>query len=138
MDLDAGKLLLSPTRTYAPIVIPVLEQVREHIHGMIHCSGGAQTKVMKFVDNLHVVKDNLFPVPPLFRILQEQSETDWQEMYEVFNMGHRFEFYLPEEHAPIIIEIAKEFNVDAKIIGHVESSDKKQLTIKSEFGVFSY
>lgn len=138
LNMDAGKLLLSPTRTYAPIIIPVLKEIKKHIHGMIHCSGGAQTKVMKFVDNVHVIKDNLLPTPPLFRILQEQSGTDWDEMYEVFNMGHRFEIYLPEEYAQTIIDISKSFSVDAQIIGRVEASDTKKLTIKSEFGEFDY
>lgn len=138
LDVDAGKLILSPTRTYAPIIKPVLEEMREHIHGMIHCSGGAQTKVLKFVDNVHVIKDNMFKVPPMFKILQEQSETDWSEMYEVFNMGHRYEIYIPEQYAARIIEISKSFNVDAQIIGRVEAASEKKLTIKSEFGTFEY
>lgn len=138
LNTDAGKLLLSPTRTYAPIIVPVLKEIKPHIHGMIHCSGGAQTKVMKFVDKLHIIKDNMLPVPPLFRIIQEQSDTDWDEMYEVFNMGHRFEIYLPEEYAQTIIDIAKSFSVEAQIIGRVEASDRKRLTIKSEFGEFVY
>jgi phosphoribosylformylglycinamidine cyclo-ligase len=136
--MHAGKLLLSPTRTYAPVIIPVLSELRKKIHGMIHCSGGAQTKVMKFVDNLHIIKDNLFPIPPIFRMIHEQSGTDYQEMYEVFNMGHRFEIYLPEEHAQRIIDISTSFQVDARIIGRVEKSERKKLTIKSEFGVFTY
>ena len=138
MDIDAGKLLLSPTRTYTPIIIPLLKELRPYIHGMIHCSGGAQTKVMKFVKNLHVIKDNLFPVPPVFRLIQKQSQTQWYEMYEVFNMGHRFEIYLPEKFAQVVVDISKSFNVDAQIIGHVEAADSKKLTIKSEFGDFIY
>jgi phosphoribosylformylglycinamidine cyclo-ligase len=138
LNTDVGKLLLSPTRTFAPVIIPVLKELRPHIHGMIHCSGGAQTKVMKFVDNLHIIKDNLFPVPPIFRMIQEQSGTDYHEMYEVFNMGHRFEIYLSEEHAKTVIDIANSFSVDARIIGRVEASGRKRLTIKSEYGVFTY
>ncbi|NBC84125.1 MAG: phosphoribosylformylglycinamidine cyclo-ligase [Bacteroidetes bacterium] len=137
-DRDVGQLVLSPTRTYAPIVKQVLEKYRNEIHGMIHCSGGAQTKVMKFVDNLHIIKDNMFEVPPIFRLIQQQSQTDWQEMYEVFNMGHRFEFYVPGEIANDIINISKEYNVDAQIVGRVENAPKKLLTIKSEFGDFDY
>ncbi len=136
--LDAGKLVLSPTRTYAPVVKAVLDEHRGHIHGMIHCSGGAQTKIMHFIENLKVVKDNLFPIPPLFRTIQEQSGTDWSEMYKVFNMGHRFEFYVPQQYADSIISISKSFNIDARIVGHVEASDKASLTIKSEKGVFNY
>lgn len=135
---DFGKLVLSPTRTYAPIMIPVLKELRSQINGIIHCSGGAQTKVMKFVKDLHIIKDNLLPTPPLFKIIQQQSETDWDEMYEVFNMGHRMEIYLPEEHAQTIIDISKSFNVDAQIIGRVEAASSKKLTIKSEFGEFVY
>jgi phosphoribosylformylglycinamidine cyclo-ligase len=138
MSLDAGKLVLSPTRTYAPVVKPVLNELRKHIHGMIHCSGGAQTKVLKFVDGLHIIKNNLFPAPPLFKLIQEESDTDWSEMYEVFNMGHRFEIYLPAEYADIVINISKEFNVEAQIIGRVEEAARKKLTIKSEFGEFVY
>ena len=138
LELDMGKLVLSPTRTYAPVILRVLQEIRPHVHGMIHCSGGAQTKVLKFVDKLHIVKDNMFPVPKLFRIIQEQSDTEWNEMYEVFNMGHRFEIYLPEQYADVIIKIAKEFNIEAQIIGHVDKSDRKKLTIKSEFGEFVY
>lgn len=136
--LDAGKLVLSPTRTYAPVVKAVLDEHRGNIHGMIHCSGGAQTKIMHFIENLKVVKDNLFPIPPLFRTIQEQSGTDWAEMYKVFNMGHRFEFYVPQQYADSIISISKSFNIDARIVGHVEASDKASLTIKSEKGVFNY
>jgi phosphoribosylformylglycinamidine cyclo-ligase len=136
--MDAGRLLLSPTRTYAPIIVPVLKELRKNIHGMVHCSGGAQTKVLKFIENLHIIKDNMFPVPALFKMIQEQSETDYQEMYEVFNMGHRFEIYLPQEYAQTIIDISKSFHVDAQIIGRVEESARKKLTIKTEHGVFTY
>jgi phosphoribosylformylglycinamidine cyclo-ligase len=138
LGIHAGKMVLSPTRTYAPIVKPVLKEIRKQIHGMVHCSGGGQTKVMKFVENLHIIKDNLFPVPVLFKIIQDQSNADWDEMYEVFNMGHRFEFYLPEKYADVIINIAKDFKVDAKIIGRVEESNHKKLTIKGEFGEYEY
>ena len=136
--LTAGKLVLSPTRTYAPVIKKLLDLMRPRIHGMVHCSGGAQTKVMHFVENKHVVKDNLFPVPPLFRIIQEQSGTDWKEMYKVFNMGHRLEVYLSPEHAEEVIAISKSFNIDAQVVGRVEESDKKELIIKSEFGEFIY
>lgn len=137
--VDAGKLVLSPTRTYAPVVKKMLDVMRKEIHGMIHCSGGAQTKVMNFVDdNCHVIKDHLFALPPLFRVIQEQSNTDWQEMYKVFNMGHRFEVYLPADKAQQVIDISRSFNIDAQVIGHVEAGDHKQLTIKSEFGEFNY
>lgn len=135
---DAGKLILSPTRTYAPVAKVFLDELRPHIHGMVHCSGGAQTKVLHFVDNLHIIKDNLFPIPPLFKLIHEQSGTSWQEMYKVFNMGHRLEIYLDEQYAQRIIEIAQSFNIDAQIIGRVEKSDTKKLTIKSEFGEFMY
>lgn len=138
LNTDAAKMVLSPTRTYAPVIIKVLESIRHEIHGMVHCSGGGQTKVMHFVENLHVIKDNLFPLPPLFRIIQEQSGTPWSEMYKVFNMGHRFEIYTDEKNSQKIIEIASSFNIDAKVIGHCESSDSKRLTIKSEFGTFDY
>jgi phosphoribosylformylglycinamidine cyclo-ligase len=138
LGIDAGKLVLSPTRTYAPVIKEVLETLREKIHGMIHCSGGGQTKIMHFIDNIHVVKDNLFPLPHLFRIIQEQSGTAWDEMYRVFNMGHRFEIYTDPLSAEKIIDIASHFNLDAKIIGHCESSPAKKLTIKSEYGVFGY
>jgi phosphoribosylformylglycinamidine cyclo-ligase len=131
-------MVLSPTRTYAPVVKPILNEIRKQIHGMVHCSGGGQTKVMKFVDKLHIIKDNLFPVPDVFKIIQGQSDSDWDEMYEVFNMGHRFEFYLPEKYADLIIRIAKEFNIDAQIIGHVEESNHKKLTIRGEFGEYEY
>lgn len=136
--LDAGKLVLSPTRTYAPIIKKILDKHRSDIHGMVHCSGGAQTKVLHFVDNVHVIKNNLFPVPPLFKLIQEESKTDWQEMYKVFNMGHRMEIYCSEEIAASIIEISKSFNVDAQIVGRVETHEGKKLTIESEFGTFQY
>ncbi|WP_026704272.1 AIR synthase related protein [Flavobacterium soli] len=137
--IDAGKLVLSPTRTYAPIIKKILDKYTpKDIHGMVHCSGGAQTKVLHFVDNVHVIKDNLFPIPPLFKLIQEQSKTDWKEMYQVFNCGHRMELYVPENIAQDIIELSKSFNVDAQIVGRVETSDTKKLTIKSEFGVFEY
>jgi phosphoribosylformylglycinamidine cyclo-ligase len=138
LDLDAGKLVLSPTRTYAPVIIKVLETMRPEIHGMVHCSGGGQTKIMHFVDNLHIVKDKMFPVPPLFKIIQEQSDSPWLEMYKVFNMGHRFEIYTDEKNADEIISIAADFNLEAKIVGHCEASDKKRLTISSEMGTFEY
>jgi phosphoribosylformylglycinamidine cyclo-ligase len=138
LGIDAGKLVLSPTRTYAPVIKKVLDECRENIYGMIHCSGGAQTKVLHFVDGVHVIKDNMFSVPPLFKLIQEQSSTNWQEMYKVFNMGHRFELYVDEEAASKIIEISKSFNIDAKIIGRVEQFDGKKLTIESEFGKFEY
>ena len=136
--VTAGKLVLSPTRTYAPIIKTVLDSYRGQIHGMVHCSGGAQTKVLHFIDKLHIIKNNLFPVPPLFKLIQEESQTSWQEMYKVFNMGHRMELYVPEEIAEDLINISKSFGVDAQIIGHVEASDKKQVTIQSEFGEFVY
>lgn len=138
LELDMGKLVLSPTRTYAPVIKKVLENLHPHIHGLIHCSGGAQTKVLHFINNLHVVKDNLFDLPPLFRIIQEESQSSWQEMYKVFNMGHRMEIYLGEEHAQEIIAIAESFGVEAKIIGRVTAAEQKQVTIKSEFGTFTY
>ena len=136
--LDAGKLVLSPTRTYAPVVKKLLDALRPQIHGMIHCSGGAQTKILHFVENVHVVKDNMFPIPPLFRTIQEQSKTDWKEMYKVFNCGHRFEVYLPKEYAQQVIDISKSFGIDAQVIGRVEQSDHTHLTIHSEYGVFEY
>jgi phosphoribosylformylglycinamidine cyclo-ligase len=138
LEINEGKLVLSPTRTYAPVVKKILESIRPEIHGMIHCSGGGQTKIMHFIDNLHVIKNELFPVPPLFRIIQEQSSISWEEMYRVFNMGHRFEIYTDEKNADGIIKIASGFNLEAKIIGHCEASDKKKLTINSEFGTFEY
>jgi len=137
--IDAGQLVLSPTRTYAPIIKAILSKYNsDSIHGMVHCSGGAQTKILHFIDNLHIVKDNMFEVPPLFKLIQEQSKTDWKEMYQVFNSGHRMEIYVPAEVANDIIEISKSFNVDAQIVGRVEASETKKLTIKSEFGVFNY
>lgn len=136
--LDAGKLVLSPTRTYAPVIKALLDEMRPAIHGMVHCSGGAQTKVMHFVENKHVVKDNLFPVPPLFELIQKQSGTDWAEMYKVFNMGHRMEIYLAPEHATRVIEISRSFGIDAQIVGRVEDAPSNRLTIKSDKGVFEY
>ena len=137
--IDAGRLVLSPTRTYAPVVKKVLEKYTpKDIHGMVHCSGGAQTKVLHFVENVHVVKDNLFPVPPLFKLIQEQSKTDWKEMYQVFNCGHRMELYVPEAIAPDIIAISQSFGIAAQIVGRVEVSDTKKLTITSAYGVFEY
>jgi phosphoribosylformylglycinamidine cyclo-ligase len=136
--LDAGKLVLSPTRTYAPFVKQLLDVMRKDIHGMVHCSGGAQTKVLHFVENLHVIKDHLFPVPPLFKLIQEQSGTDWKEMYKVFNMGHRFEIYLSPEKAAEAADIAKGLGLEAQIVGRVEKADKTMLTIQSEFGTFIY
>lgn len=136
--LNAGKLVLSPTRTYAPVIKKILDEMRSQIHGMVHCSGGAQTKVMHFVGNVRVIKDNLFPVPPLFKTIQEQSHTEWSEMYKVFNMGHRMEIYVSPEEAEKVINISKTFAIDAQIVGHVEASDKKELIIKSEFGEFRY
>jgi phosphoribosylformylglycinamidine cyclo-ligase len=138
VPLDAGKLVLSPTRTYAPIIKKILDSHRNHIHGMVHCSGGAQTKVLHFVDNVHVVKDQLFETPPLFTLIQQQSGTDWKEMYKVFNMGHRMELYVNKEHAQEIINISKQFGVNAKIIGKVEKYQGKKLTIKSQHGEFVY
>ncbi|KAF2508338.1 phosphoribosylformylglycinamidine cyclo-ligase [Flavobacterium zhairuonense] len=137
--INAGQLVLSPTRTYAPIIKKILDKYTpKDIHGMVHCSGGAQTKILHFVKDLHVIKDNLFPVPPLFKLIQEQSKTDWKEMYQVFNCGHRMELYVPENIAQDIIEISKSFNVDAQIVGRVEASDDKKLTITSEYGTFNY
>ncbi len=136
--IDAGQLVLSPTRTYAPIITKMLEKHRENIHGMVHCSGGAQTKVLHFVDGVHVIKDNLFSTPPLFELIQAESGTDWKEMYKVFNMGHRMELYVPEEIAGDLIEISKSFNVDAQIVGRVEAHEGKKLTISSPHGEFTY
>lgn len=139
LGIDAGKLVLSPTRTYAPIVKSILDKYRSQIHGMIHCSGGAQTKILHFVDNLHIIKDNMFKIPPLFKIIQEESGTDWKEMYKVFNMGHRMEFYVSENIANDIINIAKKFEIEAQIVGRVEKSEKgKKLSIQSEYGSFEY
>lgn len=137
--IDAGKLVLSPTRTYAPVIRKILsEYTPKDIHGMVHCSGGAQTKVLHFVDNVHVIKDNLFPVPPLFQLIQQQSGTDWKEMYQVFNCGHRMELYVPENIADDIIGISRSFGINAQIVGRVAASASKKLTIKSEYGVFEY
>ena len=136
--LDAGKLVLSPTRTYAPIIKKILAKYRNQISGMIHCSGGAQTKVLHFVENMHIIKDNMFDLPPLFQLIQEESGTDWKEMYKVVNMGHRMELYVPEEITDDIINISKSFNVDAQVIGRVESFNGKKLTIDSNFGTFIY
>jgi len=137
--LDAGKLVLSPTRTYAPIIKKMLSKFNsEDIHGMVHCSGGAQTKILHFINDLHVIKDNLFPIPPLFKLIQEQSNTNWKEMYQVFNCGHRMELYVSPTIAEDLISISRSFKVDAQIVGRVENAAKKQLTIKSEFGEFNY
>ena len=137
--LDAGQLVLSPTRTYAPIIKDILSKyTSEDIHGMVHCSGGAQTKILHFIDNLHIVKDNLFAVPPLFKLIQEQSKTDWKEMYQVFNCGHRMEIYVSPEKAEEIIAISKSYNVNAQVVGRVEASDSKKLTIESPYGTFEY
>jgi phosphoribosylformylglycinamidine cyclo-ligase len=138
VPVDAGKLVLSPTRTYAPVIKAILDTCRSSIHGMVHCSGGAQTKVLHFVDDVHVIKDNLFPIPPLFKMIQEESGTDWKEMYKVFNMGHRMEIYLPESEAQQIIEIGKSFGIEARIIGRVEKMAGKQVTVRSEVGEFVY
>jgi phosphoribosylformylglycinamidine cyclo-ligase len=136
--VNVGQLILSPTRTYAPFAKTLLDELRPQIHGMVHCSGGAQTKVLHFIDNLHVIKDNLFPIPPLFKLIQAESGTSWQEMYKVFNMGHRLEVYLSEAHAQRVIEIAQSFGIEAQIIGHVEAHEGKKVTVKSEFGEFVY
>ena len=138
VDIDAGKLVLSPTRTYAPVIKKLLDAMRPRVHGMVHCSGGAQTKVMHFVENKRVIKDNLFPIPPLFRTIQEQSGTDWKEMYKVFNMGHRMEVYVSPEDAAQVIEIAQSFGIDAQIVGRVEECDHNELIIESEKGRFVY
>jgi Phosphoribosylaminoimidazole (AIR) synthetase len=139
LGIDAAKLVLSPTRTYAPIISLIINELKENIHGMIHCSGGAQTKILHFLgDGLKVIKNNFFPVPPLFSLIQKQSGTDWKEMYKVFNMGHRMELYLPEEYAERVIEISESFRVDAQIVGRVESSDVRELVIETEFGRFTY
>ena len=136
--LTIGQLILSPTRTYAPVAKVLLDELRPHIHGMVHCSGGAQTKVLHFVENLHIVKNNLFPIPPLFRLIQAESGTSWQEMYKVFNMGHRLEIYLSQEHAQRVIDVSHSFGIDAQIIGRVESYETKRVTIQSEVGTFLY
>ena len=138
LGIDAGKLVLSPTRTYAPVAKRMLNALRPHIHGMVHCSGGGQTKILHFIDKLKVVKDNLFCAPPLFEIIQKESGTDWKEMYKVFNMGHRLEVYLPEEYAEQVIAISKSFNIDAQIIGRCEASKTKELVIESQYGKFEY
>ncbi|NLE33111.1 MAG: phosphoribosylformylglycinamidine cyclo-ligase, partial [Bacteroidales bacterium] len=136
--LDAGKLVLSPTRTYAPFVKRLLESNRADIHGMVHCSGGAQTKILHFIDDLHVIKDNLFPVPPLFKLIQAESGTGWKEMYQVFNMGHRLEVYVKPDKAEAVLALAAELGLDARIVGRVETSVKKMVTISSPFGTFKY
>lgn len=136
--INAGKLVLSPTRTYAPVIKQILDNHRDDIHGMVHCSGGAQTKVLHFVENVHVIKDNLFEIPPLFELIQKESGTEWKEMYKVFNMGHRMEIYVPQEVAAEIIEISKSFNIDAQIVGRVEAHEGKKLTINSPYGEFIY
>ena len=138
LGIDAGRLVLSPTRTYAPVIKKVIEELFPHIHGMIHCSGGAQTKVLNFIDDIHVIKDNMFPVPPLFRIIQKLSGTSWQEMYRVFNMGHRFEIYLQPSFVEIVLDIAASFNLDARVIGHCEPEEEGKLTIKNDEGEFYY
>jgi phosphoribosylformylglycinamidine cyclo-ligase len=138
LGIDDGKLVLSPTRTYAPVIKQVLDKLRAKIHGMVHVSGGAQTKILHFVDKLRITKNNLFPVPPLFRLIQQQSGTDWQEMYKVFNMGHRMEIYLPEKYAGEVIAISRSFGIEAQIVGFVETSDKKELIIEGENGRFEY
>lgn len=136
--IDAGKLVLSPTRTYAPVIKAILDKMPGKVHGMVHCSGGAQTKILHFVENLHVTKNNLFPIPPLFKLIQEESKTDWKEMYKVFNMGHRMEIYLSKEDAQEIIEISKSFGINAQIVGYCEASEGKSLTIESPYGTFNY
>jgi phosphoribosylformylglycinamidine cyclo-ligase len=136
--VNVGKLVLSPTRTYAPVIIAMLKEMRNEIHGMVHCSGGAQTKVLHFIDQLHIIKDNLFDVPPLFKLIHECSGTDWKEMYKVFNMGHRMEIYLNEKSAARVIEISQSFGIDAKVIGRVEKAQQKKVTIKSVSGTFEY
>lgn len=137
-EMEVAKWILSPTRTYAPIMIPLLKEMRPLIHGFVHCSGGGQTKVLHFIDNLHIIKDNLFLLPPVFSLIQAQSQTDWQEMYQVFNMGHRMEIYLAEEHAPQVIEFASSFGVEAQIIGRVETAHQAQVTLESPMGIFQY
>jgi len=136
--IDAGKLVLSPTRTYAPVIKKILDNHRSEIHGMVHCSGGAQTKVLHFVSDVHIIKDNLFSIPPLFKLIQEESGTEWKEMYKVFNMGHRMEIYVSPEIADSIIAISKSFNIEAQIVGRVEKNEGKKLTITSPYGVFEY
>jgi phosphoribosylformylglycinamidine cyclo-ligase len=136
--IPVGKLILSPTRTYAPVIKDILKLHRENIHGIVHCSGGAQTKILHFIENLHVIKDNLFPVPPLFELIRQESKTEWKEMYKVFNMGHRMEIYLPERYANDIISISKSYTIDAQIVGRVEKNNSKKLTIKTSNGRFEY
>jgi phosphoribosylformylglycinamidine cyclo-ligase len=138
VDVNIGKLVLSPTRTYAPIVLAILGSMRNDVHGMVHCSGGAQTKVLHFIDHLHIIKDNLFPIPPLFNLIQQQSNTTWKEMYKVFNMGHRMELYMEEKDAAKVIRIAEKFHVEAQIVGRVEASPNKKVTVRSEAGEFTY
>ncbi len=138
VSLDAGKLVLSPTRTYAPVIKAVLDEMRSEIHGMVHCSGGGQTKVLHFVNDLHIIKDNLFELPPLFKMIQEESNTDWKEMYQVFNMGHRMELYVHPSQAEKIISISKGFNIDAQIVGRVEKSNQRKLTVQAPYGVFEW
>ncbi len=135
---DVGRLVLSPTRTYTPVIKDIFEQLRPHLHGMIHCSGGGQTKVLHFIEGLHVIKDNLFATPPLFRLIQEESQTDWQEMYRVFNMGHRLEVYLPEAFAKQVIEVAQSYGIDAQVVGRVETSASRKVSVRSEHGAFTY
>ena len=136
--INAGKLVLSPTRTYAPVIREILKEMRESIHGMVHCSGGAQTKVLHFISDLHIIKDNLFPIPPLFRMIQAQSNTAWQEMYKVFNMGHRMEIYLPKEHVQDVISLARKFGIDAQVVGRVEASEGATVSLVTENGTFEY
>ncbi|MBC6427430.1 MAG: phosphoribosylformylglycinamidine cyclo-ligase [Ekhidna sp.] len=138
VSLDAGKLVLSPTRTYAPVIQPMLREMRSEIHGMVHCTGGGQTKILHFIDKLRIIKNNLLPTPPLFEMIQSESGTDWREMYKVFNMGHRIEIYVTEEAAEQLIELSESFNVKARIVGRVEPSDKKELIIQSPYGIFKY
>ena len=138
LGIDAGKLVLSPTRTYAPVIRQITGEYRDHIAGMIHCSGGAQTKVLHFAEKVHIIKDNMFPVPPLFRMIQKESGTSWAEMYQVFNMGHRFEIYTDEKSAGGMIELAGTFGIDARIVGRCEPSGQKRLTIKGDLGEFNY
>jgi phosphoribosylformylglycinamidine cyclo-ligase len=137
-SLNVGQLVLSPTRTYAPVAKALLDELRPHLHGMVHCSGGAQTKVLHFIDNLHVIKDNLLPIPPLFRLIQAESGTSWQEMYQVFNMGHRLEVYLPEAYAQRVVELSRSFGIEAQVVGRVEAAEQKQVTVRSEVGEFVY
>jgi phosphoribosylformylglycinamidine cyclo-ligase len=138
-EVTAGKLVLSPTRTYAPVIKKILDTYRAQLHGMVHCSGGAQTKILHFAgEQLHIIKDNLFPVPPLFELIQKQSKTDWKEMYKVFNMGHRMELYVPASIANAVISISQSFGIPAQVVGRVEGAETRQLTIRSTFGEFNY